>query len=109
MLLELEGFTIGVASCEREALERVPRAVPDVIVSDYHLRGGETGVGVVAAVRAQLRDDDPRGVPDGRHGEGRARRTRRSTTRVLLNKPVRADDLLAAVREALARRRLQLS
>ena len=39
---------------EKEALGRLPGFSPEVIVSGYHLRGSETGAGVVAAVRAHL-------------------------------------------------------
>ncbi|HET8696966.1 MAG TPA: ATP-binding protein, partial [Gammaproteobacteria bacterium] len=46
LLLELEGFTVSIASSEREALERAAADPPNAIVSDYHLRGGETGLGV---------------------------------------------------------------
>ena len=54
LLLEIEGFEVSVASSEQEALDCVRVFSPDVIVSDYHLRGGETGTGVVAAVRDKL-------------------------------------------------------
>jgi two-component system, sensor histidine kinase len=101
MLLELEGFTIGVASCEREALERAREHVPDVLVSDYHLRGGETGAGVVAAVRAQLRATVPVVFLTGDTAKSVLGGAQILSARIL-NKPVRADELLAAVRDHLA-------
>jgi CheY-like chemotaxis protein/anti-sigma regulatory factor (Ser/Thr protein kinase) len=103
MLLELEGFTIGVASCEREALERAREHAPDVLVSDYHLRGGETGAGVVAAVRAQLRATVPVVFLTGDTARSALGGAQIDSARIL-NKPVRADELLAAVREHLASR-----
>ncbi len=61
MLLELEGFEVRIASCQSEALHHAAAAPPDLIVSDYHLRGGETGVGVVE------RDSRPRQRERARH------------------------------------------
>jgi PAS domain S-box-containing protein len=101
LLLELEGFTAIVASSEREALERVTAAPPDAIVSDYHLRGGETGLGVVSAVRSRLL----RVVPVV-FLTGDTARSALSETPVehaaVLNKPVRAEELLEAVRNRIA-------
>jgi PAS domain S-box-containing protein len=54
MLLETEGFDVDVAGSGNEARASTARRLPDVIVSDYHLRGGETGATVVAAVCASL-------------------------------------------------------
>ena len=73
-------------------------------MSDYHLRGGETGAGVVAAVRDQVGwmipvifvtgDTAPSAIINARVGKA-----------VLLNKPIRADDLLDAVRDQIDLRR----
>jgi CheY-like chemotaxis protein/anti-sigma regulatory factor (Ser/Thr protein kinase) len=100
LLLELEGFDVHVASCEHEALELATAAHPDVIISDYHLRGGETGIGVVMAVRAQLEATIPAIFVTG--DTGRLEFTKNGLENIsLLSKPVRADELLAAIREQL--------
>ena len=100
LLLELEGFAVSVASSEREALERVAADRPDAIVSDYHLRGGETGLRVVTAVRAALQ----RAVPVV-FLTGDTARTALSEAgmdrAVVLSKPLRADDLLDALRRQI--------
>lgn len=96
MLLEIEGFDVDIAGSESEAHASVARRAPDVILSDYHLRGGETGVAVVAAVRAALdrkipvvfvtgdtAGKMPSGVPE--HSE-------------FLTKPLNSDALLEAIR-----------
>jgi PAS domain S-box-containing protein len=101
LLLELEGFTPFVASSEREALERVTADPPDAIVSDYHLRGGETGLGVVAAVRSRLHRDVPAVFLTGDTARSALSDTRVARA-VVLNKPVRADDLLEALRKHIA-------
>jgi PAS domain S-box-containing protein len=104
LLLGIEGFEVGVASSEQEALDCVETFSPDVIVSDYHLRGGETGTGVVAAVRAKLGRIVPVIFVTGDTARS-AITNARVENAMLLNKPVRADDLLEAVRERIAVRR----
>ncbi len=54
MLLEAEGYEVETAASLTEALERI-KEVPrlDLLVTDYHL-GGETGIEVIASVRAKI-------------------------------------------------------
>jgi DNA-binding NtrC family response regulator len=59
LLLEIEGFEVRLATCEREALAEVRARVPDLIISDFRLRGGETGLGVVKSVRRAANADVP--------------------------------------------------
>jgi CheY-like chemotaxis protein len=100
LLLELEGFEVSVASSESEALERVLVRPPDLIVSDYHLRGGETGVRVVLAVRERIRRVVPAVFMTGDTAKA-ALVDSRIENATLLNKPVRGDDLVAAVRDGI--------
>jgi PAS domain S-box-containing protein len=104
MLLELEGYDVSVASSENEALERALARSPDLILSDYQLRGGETGVRVVTSVRDRLRDVVPVIFVTGDTAKAAITESRIANA-TLLNKPVRADDLVAAVRESIAARR----
>jgi PAS domain S-box-containing protein len=104
LLLEIEGFEVSVASSEHEALECLRAFSPDVIVSDYHLRGGETGMGVVAAVRDKLAWTVPAIFVTGDTARSAVANARLEKA-LLLNKPVRADDLLDAVRNQVEARR----
>jgi PAS domain S-box-containing protein len=104
LLLELEGYEVSIASSEREALKRVSANPPDLIVSDFHLRGGETGVGVVTSVRSRVGHAIPVVFVTGDTAKAALAHSKIDNA-VLLNKPVRADDLLAAVRESIAPRR----
>jgi len=104
LLLELEGYDVSIASSEAEALDRVLASAPDVIVSDYHLRGGETGVRVALAVRDRIHTVVPVIFMTGDTAKAALADSRIENAR-LLNKPVRADDLLAAVREGVTARR----
>ncbi len=104
LLLEIEGFEVSVASSEQEALDCVRAFSPDVIVSDYHLRGGETGTGVVAAVRNKLGWTVPVIFVTGDTARSAVANARVEKA-LLLSKPVRADDLLDAVRDQVEARR----
>jgi PAS domain S-box-containing protein len=101
LLLELEGFAVSVASSEREALERVRERRPDVIVSDFHLRGGETGIGVVKAVRGQLGKAVPVIFVTGDTAKAAIDSARIENAQRLIEQ-LRAEDLLAAIRDGVA-------
>jgi PAS domain S-box-containing protein len=100
LLLDLEGFDVDVATCEVEALAHAQRAAPDVIVSDYHLRAGQTGLDVVNAVRASLTRTIPAIFVTGDTSKLAAAKTKIEKC-TLLSKPMRADDLIIAIRSQL--------
>jgi len=104
LLLELEGYEVCIASSEREAIERALARSPDLIVSDYHLRGGETGVAVVKSIRDRTRNVIPAIFVTGDTAKAAIAHSKIDNA-TLLNKPVRADDLIAVVRESIAARR----
>lgn len=100
LLLELEGFDVKIASCEREALEHVRERPPDLLVSDYHLRGGETGLGVVQSVRDELAADVPAVFLTGDTGRSTIEASALARVR-LLTKPLRGDELLSTIKDEL--------
>jgi PAS domain S-box-containing protein len=104
LLLRIEGFEVSVASSEKEALGCLPGFSPEVIVSDYHLRGSETGAGVVAAVRAHLGAFVPVIFVTGDTARSAIMNSCIENA-LLLNKPVRAEDLLGAVRDQISAHR----
>ncbi len=96
LLLGLEGFDVEIASCKRDALERALAVTPDLIISDYHLRGAETGAEVVDEVRARLGTPVPAIFVTGDTSKlARAGATLANAT--LLSKPTQVDELLAAI------------
>jgi two-component system CheB/CheR fusion protein len=103
LLLELEGFAVLTASGKDEALERVASVTPDIILSDYHLRGVETGADVVAAVRVRLRSDVPAIFVTGDTSKVANAETRVGNA-TLLSKPTKVEELLGAIERHLARR-----
>jgi len=100
LLLELEGFDVRLASCKSEALDQVSATAPDLIISDYHLRGTETGAEVVSGIRIQLGTPIPVIFLTGDTGKLAAAGVALDNA-TLLSKPTRADELLAAIREHL--------
>jgi PAS domain S-box-containing protein len=102
LLLDLEGFDTAVASSADEALAAVTDAAPEVIVSDYQLRAGQTGIGVVGAVRSRLASNVPVVFLTGDTARSELTDSTVPAAKVL-SKPVQADELLAALRGFLSR------
>jgi PAS domain S-box-containing protein len=101
LLLELEGFDVRLANGKEEALEHAAAAVPDVIISDYHLRGLETGADVVAAVRVRLRSNVPAIFVTGDTSKI-ALSDAKLGNAILLSKPTNVDELLGAIQRHIA-------
>lgn len=61
LLLRRRGFNVATATSGDEAIVQIKHKFiePDVILSDYHLPGGETGIDVVRRIRNVVRDDTP--------------------------------------------------
>jgi PAS domain S-box-containing protein len=104
LLLEMEGFEVRIASCEREALDHVAAVTPDMIVSDYHLRGGETGLKVVNAVRERLGAAVPVVFVTGDTARSAVVRSNLANAS-FLSKPMRADELLSLINTQIAAQR----
>lgn len=105
MLLRTEGFEVLCAASLKEAREALRTGSPiDLVISDYHLQDGETGIDVIAMARsvtgehlgAVLVSGDTLAAPRDVQTTGRLR---------LAGKPIRARELLAIVTELLAVRK----
>jgi PAS domain S-box-containing protein len=101
LLLELEGFDVHVANCKSEALEHSQAVRPDLIISDYHLRGPETGAEVLVELRTRLGTAVPAIFVTGDTGKVAFSLASLANTS-LLSKPTRADELLDTIRKHLA-------
>jgi two-component system, sensor histidine kinase len=97
--------------CECDAAEGIDEALavararcPDVVVSDYRLRGPRTGADAIAAVRAEVRAGVGRAIPalliTGDTAPDRLREAAASGV-PLLHKPVAPTDLYNALARAL--------
>jgi PAS domain S-box-containing protein len=102
MLLRLEGFEVLTAASESDALECASGQPLDLLITDYHLRGGATGLDVIRAVRDQIRFDVPVIVVSGDTSDRVVVADLEQTT--FLTKPVDVDALLADIRRQIGSR-----
>jgi len=95
ILLGIEGYNVAAVSNGEEALDAIaaPGIKPQIIISDLHLPGGETGEQVVRRVRNVLGWQIPALLLTGEMPEPRAATSPDSPDRVLY-KPVDANLLL---------------
>lgn len=103
LLLSLEGYAVVAAVSCAEAVERVRSdAQIDLLVTDYHLSGDETGVDVIAAVRDALGRKIPVVLITGDTSSA-VRKLRGDPLLRFASKPIDADELLSVVGELLDR------
>jgi two-component system CheB/CheR fusion protein len=104
MLLEIEGYDVVAFSNGEDAIEAVAtHAVePDIVISDFHLPGGETGRRVVERVRGTIGRNIPALLLTGEIRETLAPESSVDSDRIL-HKPVDANLLLGQVGELMAR------
>ncbi len=79
------------------------QGVPDLLISDFRLRDGASGLDAVARLRDEYNDDIPAILVTGDTAPERLAEAQASGL-LLLHKPVRDQDLQAAMARALARR-----
>jgi two-component system, sensor histidine kinase len=102
MLLKVEGYGVVAAASLAEAVAHV-RDDPGIalLVTDYHLQGGETGTEVIAAVRTVLGRDVHAVLITG--DTSSTIRELRADERVhLVSKPIQADQLLELLKTLLS-------
>ena len=102
LLLEAEGFQVATAASlrETEALVRHLDAEPDLIVSDFHLLDGSTGVEAVNAIREFYDATIPAFIVSGDTSKV-VKDARLLDNCTLLSKPVDTERLLASARRAV--------
>ncbi|MBT8098973.1 MAG: PAS domain S-box protein [Gammaproteobacteria bacterium] len=102
MLLEAEGYRVATAASAAEA-ESVARHVdqrPQLLISDYHLLAGSTGVEAVEAIRRYYDHVIPAFIVSGDTSKV-VRDARLLDNCTLLSKPVDTDQLLAVAAVAI--------
>jgi two-component system, sensor histidine kinase len=102
LMLELRGWHIVTARDGPEALERCERDSrwPDVVIADYRLPGGETGVGLVQQLRAFAGRKIPAVIVTG-DTSAESERAVGTSGCGLLRKPVAGDELVASILKAV--------
>jgi two-component system, sensor histidine kinase len=102
MLLQTEGYVVSAASSICEAVEKATSsATLDIVVTDYHLHGSETGMHVIAALRAALDPELKAVLLTGASGPITDKFLSDARFRVI-NKPVSAKELFGVLRSLLA-------
>ena len=102
MLLKVEGYRVVLASSVAESLEQA-KGNPGVavLITDYHLRDGETGIQVIGAVRKAVGRDLQAVLITG--DTSSSVRDLRPDNRVHpVSKPIDADQLLSLLKTLLS-------
>lgn len=101
MLFNVEGYRVTAVTSLDEALQSVSSGgAPDLLVTDYHLRDGETGTQVISAMRNALKIP-LRSVLITGDTSTAIRELPRDAYLRIASKPIDAEELLAMVREVL--------
>lgn len=99
MLLKVEGFEVLTAACESEALECVSKQNPDILITDYHLRDGRTGVEIIRSVRKQASTSVPVILVSGDTSDAIVVNDLEHTS--FLTKPVNTDELMEEIHKRI--------
>jgi two-component system, sensor histidine kinase len=101
MLFSIEGYRVTAVASLDEALRSACNGeAPDLLVTDYHLRAGETGTQVISAVRDALRAPLRSVLITGDTSSAIAELPRDAYLRIA-SKPIDAEELLTMVKEFL--------
>jgi len=101
MLLQAEGYRVETAESATDAaalIQRLDKA-PDLLISDFHLLDGSTGVEAVAAIREHFGKQIPAFVVSGDTSKV-VKEARLIENCTLMNKPVDTNRLLSAASSA---------
>lgn len=105
MLLQVEGFDVVCAASlaeVHEALRNDPGI--DLVIADYHLQNGETGIEVIAAARHVAGEHLSAVLVSG--DTSSTLRDVKATERLrIVSKPIKADELLSLITELLSVRK----
>ncbi|MEL7186312.1 MAG: ATP-binding protein, partial [Pseudomonadota bacterium] len=102
LLLEAEGYRVATAASAKEAgaIIRHLDAQPALLISDFHLLDGSTGVEAVSAIRDHYQFDIPAFIVSGDTSKV-MKDARLLANCTLMSKPVDTDRLLGAARLAV--------
>jgi PAS domain S-box-containing protein len=102
MLLTLEGFKVLVATGQREALDCLSGQTPELLIADYHLRNGETGMEAIRGIRETSRLPIPAILVSGDTSDVNLPSDLKDVG--FLTKPVDTEELLNSIRRQLQTR-----
>jgi len=102
MLLEIRGHRPIVADSAGEALFKLRGRIPDLIVADYRLRDGQTGIEAIEIIRSNLGIAVPAILVSGDTLPARLREAKSSGLH-LLHKPLDPDELDAQIKRLMVK------
>jgi PAS domain S-box-containing protein len=103
MLLKVEGYRVVSAASLAESLQKIKEnPAIDLLVTDYHLGGGESGLHVIAAARETLGAQLPAVLLTGDTSSS-VRELEADRRLRLASKPIHADEFLGLLKSLLAR------
>lgn len=98
------GFTIRTASSPLEAFEQLNQVIPDLIITDFHLNHGETGMDIIRKIRKKVDKMIPAILVSGDTSASmEPLSTEENHIRVLI-KPTDGDELITTVHSLLSQR-----
>jgi two-component system CheB/CheR fusion protein len=101
MLLSVEGYRVRAVESLAEAVRSArEQGAPDLLIADYHLRGGELGTQVIAALRTSVCTDLPAVLVTGDTSAAVKHMPDDPRLRIA-SKPIDAEQLLAVLKELL--------
>ncbi|MFA7243497.1 MAG: ATP-binding protein [Sulfuricellaceae bacterium] len=102
MSLEIQGYHPVAAQSAAEALLKIGDHAPDLIIADYRLRDGKTGIEAIGIIRSQLGKSVPAILVSGDTLPARLREANASGFQ-LLHKPVDPDELNRQIKRLLVK------
>jgi len=100
MLLQAEGYNVSAVGSLDDALQVAHTGDVDLLVVDYHLMHGETGVQVIARLREELGEALKSVLMTGDTSMA-IRELPRDPNLCIVSKPVNADELLTLIESLL--------
>jgi CheY-like chemotaxis protein len=101
ILLKAEGYRVTAVESLADALQKARDESVDLLVTDYRLRGGETGIQVITALR-ELLGCALKAVLITGDTSTAVRELPRDCHLQIASKPIKAEELLALLRGLLA-------
>ncbi len=103
LVLDPFGSNVIAAPSVKEAIEQLNEKdlAPTMIVADYRLKEGKTGVDAIASIREEFNQEIPAIIITGDTSAKRLKEATASGFR-LVHKPVQADDLVGEISSVLA-------
>ena len=102
LLLSVEGYSVTAVSSIAEAQQTVSESQKlDLLITDYHLREGETGLAVIAAMRQALGPELKALLITG-DTSSVVRKISQDANLRIISKPVNADEMLGLLETLLS-------